>query len=685
MHPNPPFLEIDHESTAAPCRWAFGPREAVPVRFGLLLSVPAVAAGLSVVASTDPAGQEPRVIAAAQAAGPPAGGDGGYRYFHAEIPPLGREGGLSYRPGYQSTDGTWHWMADWRHVIVTSAPRRSADIVRRCLGRVDGVPVYGPPPAGAVTASPADWRGRLFYSILIDRFARGGAPGRGAGFVAHRPVDPRGSHGGTIAGIERRLDYLADLGAGALILSPVYVNDAAGYHGYHPLHLLAVDPRLGTMDDLRSLVAAAHARGIAVLIDVIVNHLADCLDWQATGEGVQGRFKFDAGDLGSPLPYPEDLCHPGFFHPPGSDDDLVGAPLFGFLADWRTEHGYVRDHLIRHLQYWIAQTDIDGFRFDAVRHVDLAFWQHCVREIDRYCRAIGKPAFLMLGEHAGHTAAEVGPYSRGAAFTGMIDYPLHYCLKEVVETGGSAAIVSRYLERECFAYRDSRWNLAFVDNQDTSRFLHDWGRRFGGLPQARQALRAALALIVLGPGMPCIYYGTEQEFSGALGRHVLDDGQDVGHDAYVREDMYPNPGCAWMFGPINTPLHAPYDRSNPTFAAIRELSRLRADLPAVNAGDRHSLIGGDPAVIAWMMWCGEGDGDLVVVAVNLSPDGPLRHRIACADLPAGMPEEAVRRLCATTAWSALIADRSHCSVPAPGVIELALGAYGILLLRPGAA
>ncbi len=681
MHASTPFLEVDHESISAPYRWAFRPDEPIEIRFGVLRALPCMATGVSVVAVGMADDAAPEILEAEEDEPDTVSDLSGYRMFRVVLPPAGREGGIAYRLGYRAMDGAWHWRADWRRLIVTNAPRLSADIERSYLGHVDGRPVYGPPPVVRATPSPADWRHRLFYSIVIDRFARGRADRRHAGLVPFRPEDARGSHGGTLDGIEDRLDYLADLGVGAIVLSPVYVNDAAGYHGYHPLHLLAVDPRLGGMEDLRSLVAAAHARGIAVLIDVIVNHLADCLDWVATDNGHEARFKYECGDLQVPLPYPEDLRHPAFFHSPGGDE-LVGTPLFGFLADWRTEHAYVREHLIRHLTYWIAEADIDGFRFDAVRHVDLPFWTHCVEEVGRYCRAIGKADFLMLGEHAGHTAAEVGPYSRDAAFTGMIDYPLHYCLREVFENGGTAAAVSRYLEHDAFAYRDSRWNLAFIDNQDTSRFLHNWGDRFGGLDRARHAHRAALTVLILGPAMPCVYYGTEQEFSGALGMHKTDDGQWVGHDAHVREDMFPNPDCQWIFGPINTPLHQPFDRTNPTFTAIRELARLRAERPAIRSGDRYTVIGDDPAVLAWIMWSKEGAGDLVLVAANLSPDGPQCHSIDLAAVATRLPDGARAILARKSGWSALVVDRAQFSSQPAGTLDLQLEGYGTLVLQP---
>ena len=634
------FCELDGESDCAPRRWAFGPDDPVPVRFGIHSSVPVAEAAIAYTAgpTTDPPASRTAPAERLDEHRSPPICD--HMLFSCVLPALGREGAYRYRLGYRDPNGTWQWMAEDRVIVITGAPRSLNTTERHFLGCVKGRAVYGPVPRDAATPSPADWRKRLFYSVIVDRFAQGEPERRGLGFVRYDPSDPHASHGGTLKGLESKLDYLADLGIGALILNPVYVNTGDGYHGYHPVHLLAVDPRLGDMEDLRNLVRAAHARGIAVLIDIIVNHLADVVVWEPAPDGFRGRFRFDLDESAVPLPYPLELQHPDFFHAP-THDGLVGAPLFGFLADWRTEHGHVADSLIAHLKYWIAETDVDGLRFDAVRHVDLEFWRRCVPEIDGYCRSIGKADFLMLGEHAGRSAEEVGVYSTAAGFPGMIDYPFHYLFRGIFDIGDHVLPeLSEYFDKKAFCYRDSRANLTFIDNQDTSRFLHDWGPRFGSLETARQTLRAALALLIFGPGMPSLYYGTEQEYSGAIGQFDGPDGDSQGHDCHVREDMFSNPECRWIFGAINTPPHPPFDRSNPTFSAIRRFADLRRSIPALFAGDRHTVIGDDEDAIAWLMW-DDGDGvrggDLLMVAMNFSATRRFRHRLNTATIAPSLP------------------------------------------------
>jgi glycosidase len=137
--------------------------------------------------------------------------------------------------------------------------------------------------------SPADWRDEVIYFLLPDRFSDGGEAARPlldpANRAAARPQGFRFDawsqsgaryQGGTIAGITSKLPYLADLGVTTLWVGPVFKQRVHGddFHGYSIHDFLEVDPRLGTRKDLVDLVAAAHGRGMRVLLDVVFNHTA---------------------------------------------------------------------------------------------------------------------------------------------------------------------------------------------------------------------------------------------------------------------------------------------------------------------------------------------------------------------------------------------------------------------------
>ncbi len=124
----------------------------------------------------------------------------------------------------------------------------------------------------ATAASP--WRGQIIYQVMPDRFADGD-PGNNA------PVDKadaRAWHGGDLRGLTGKLGYIRDLGATAVWLTPVYrqmdgmVSGARGYHGYWPQDFGNVDPHFGTLDDFRAFVKSAHADGLKVMLDQVINH-----------------------------------------------------------------------------------------------------------------------------------------------------------------------------------------------------------------------------------------------------------------------------------------------------------------------------------------------------------------------------------------------------------------------------
>jgi glycosidase len=613
------LFEIISDEHCAPRRWTAAPHEAISIRFGVAKQQTPAAAAIRFTSRHKNIidGANEIVAAEPDAAITPDGVDG-YQLFRAELPALDQAGCYHYQIGYTGQDGRWCWSPTTRTVIVTAAPRRFDNIDQHFLGWHNGRQVSGPVPVQKMTPVPDDWRRRLFYSLMLDRFAIAAPQRQGQGFVRFNPDCALSAHGGDLAGLHARLDYLQELGVGALILSPLYINAADGYHGYHALHLLGVDPRYGTLEDVRALVRAAHQRNILVLFDVLVNHIADVVSWQQTDAGLHGRFRFDLEAQASPPPLPVELSDPGFFHSPDCEG-LIEAPLFGFLEDWRTEHSFVRKHLITHLKYWISTTDVDGFRFDAVRHVELDFWQQCLRELRDYCQVIGKPNFFLLGEHAGHLSQDVGVYSRDAGFSGMIDYPLYYRLRAVfAEATASPASLADYLDYEVFAYRDSRYNLAFLDNHDTTRFRHHAEDHTADEETAYRRHLCALAWLILGPQLPCIYYGTEQEFNGA---HVVRpdrDGKPIAYDCHVREDMFVNAGCLGPAGPLNRPRHPPYDRSNRTFQTIRRLAALRAAQPALWQGDRYGITADHGWLVSYLMWTEAGGGSLMLIMINFA-------------------------------------------------------------------
>src|SRR3954452_20216360 len=158
------------------------------------------------------------------------------------------------------------------------------------------------------TPSPVDWRDEILYFLLPDRFSDGGEAGRQ--MLSRQEIRDLRSRpdrdgwnwqqwaesgkrwqGGTLGGIRGRLDYLEQLGITALWIGPVFRQRARldTYHGYGIQNFLDIDARFGTRQDLVDLVAAAHERGLRVILDVIVNHSGDNWAYIPPGAGLDAE------------------------------------------------------------------------------------------------------------------------------------------------------------------------------------------------------------------------------------------------------------------------------------------------------------------------------------------------------------------------------------------------------------
>ena len=209
----------------------------------------------------------------------------------------------------------------------------------------------------------------------------------------------------------RWLDYIKNLGCTAIWLSPIFKNRREKidtYHGYGIQDFLEVDRRFGTKEDFQELVRQAHARNMYVILDIIINHTGD--NWAYPGDyyyyywgGAPSPFDFGFWREADPAPgfqeddagWPVELQHPDCYKRRGqirdwSHPDKVLNGDFLTLKELNITRPDVLDTLIKVYKYWIAATDIDGFRVDTVKHVEdtaTAIFCNAVRE---FAKRIGK-------------------------------------------------------------------------------------------------------------------------------------------------------------------------------------------------------------------------------------------------------------------------------------------------------
>jgi alpha-amylase len=445
-------------------------------------------------------------------------------------------------------------------------------------------PAIGAPPAqapalrgGPYTPSPVDWRDQSIYQIVTDRFFNGD-PSNDTIEGSYNPSDGAQNHGGDWAGIEEKLDYIQGLGATALWISPVQTNAYAYYHGYGIRDFYGFAPHFGGLADLRSMVDAAHARGMYVILDVIANHGGDLVDsgnpsypsFQNPGTYTM-RWKNNSYQAMPPF---NDLSK---YHNNGHiqnfvDPDQILGELFG-LDDFRTEDPTVRAELIAAHQWLVEQTDADGFRIDTVKHVELDFWQDFGPAMRSYATGtLGKSDFLMFGEVFDGSPVTNGLYTGtvgGGAFAldSVLWYPMYFTVRNVFREQAPTQWISFTLADSIhYEPGSTARNVTFLDNHDNGRFMG-----FASNGQGDDAkLRMALGWAHTSLGIPLVYYGTEQEFDG-------------GGDPYNREDMWDG---AWDFGPSEGDN---FDPTAPMYRHIRRLNELRAALPSLRRGTQEDV------------------------------------------------------------------------------------------------
>jgi len=477
-------------------------------------------------------------------------------------------------------------------------------------------------PRGRVFPSPAQWRDQILYQLLPDRFSDG--------LEAARPLFDRRSPGecqardraawmragtqfvgGTINGIKSKLDYLQSLGVTTLWINPPWRQraDLQTYHGYGIQNYLDIEPRFGTRQDLRDLVDAAHDRGMYVLLDVIYNHSGNNWFYRdgTTGQPsptmpyqfepsypVHGWRSAEGGSIPHPVTlddgvWPEEFQNAGWYRRAGSIGrwGLLGweDPMnpnvefrrgdFYDLKKWDLDQRDVVLALARVYQYWIAVTDCDGFRVDAVKHVSVDDSRKFCSAVLQYADSIGKENFLLMGEITDIVIAAgyVDPFGCNlSAILGILDFPnrLAGMVKGQIDPAEFFALYTQ--PPYGMVHQMGNFIVSVLDDHDmSSRPRKERFAAQGTPPTVYQQTANAVGVMLTVPGIPAIYYGTEQAFNG--GEDFHDYGAEprrFAEDRYVREAMF-----GGSFGAFGTSGCHFFDPDHPTYIRIAAIARLR--------------------------------------------------------------------------------------------------------------
>jgi len=353
------------------------------------------------------------------------------------------------------------------------------------------------------------------YLIMPDRFANGDPTNDDVKGQLERGIDRNemyARHGGDLAGVESKLDYLQDLGIGAVWMTPVVANDLAktSYHGYACTDSYQVDPRLGSLKAYKSLTASAHDRGIRIVHDWVPNHwgnlhrlLTDPVDsaWVHHWDGGftdDKRTNYRSGVV---------------LDPHGQSPDVAGFNDGWFdrmMPDMNQANDDLQRYMGTNILWWMAEVGIDGLRIDTytygqqdamaamTKRVSESF-PHSFMFAEAWVYGSAKQAALVEGNAFGW-----GPFT---GLDGAVDFAWHFAMQEAIEQGeGWEHGIGKVYEvlAEDFLYPDPQKLVTFLDNHDT----HRWIAEAGDDAKAK----AGFAMLLMGRGTPCLYYGSELGF-----------------------------------------------------------------------------------------------------------------------------------------------------------------------------
>jgi glycosidase len=506
------------------------------------------------------------------------------------------------------------------------------------IGRTKSVPVHGQPRTiPSPFPSPADWRDGCIYFLLIDRFNTLAAPPRGPAW--NQRFDFR--QAGTFEGVRAQLGYLEQLGVKAIWLSPVLKNPRPdqfrwNYHGYQAQDFLNLEERFasdGTRAtaerELTALVDEAHARGMYVIADIVLNHAARVFDY-VRPEGVVASFADRSvmdGPLGSEPPiqwlnglgfprsdwtealpqpsqlspddavWPTDLQQRVFFRRRGQkltdDPDALGFVHgdFGDMrqlvveydasgpdqATFRARYGArpVLSILIRAYHYLVARYDLDGFRLDTVKYVDPEAIETFGNAMREFALSIGKKNFFTFGEvyddetTIAKFVGRNGGSGEGFGIDAALDFPLFYELPGVAK-----GLVPVEAIRRVFLERKKQERELLSTHGEAGRFFvtfldnHDQQERVRHPNTPAEQVTLALGLLFTLQGIPCVYYGTEQGLQGTVD---ASGNPDLSALESVREALWGKTPTA-------------FDPGHPVYGAIQALARLRRSEPPLAYG-----------------------------------------------------------------------------------------------------
>lgn len=364
-----------------------------------------------------------------------------------------------------------------------------------------------------------DKEAQVLYFLMADRFNNGKKENDEP--VNNKSIHPRANYyGGDITGVTQKLKegYFKELGINTLWLSPITQNPKgaygkypnppttfSGYHGYWPVSLQQVDYRFGTREEVQELIRIAHEQSINVILDYVAHHVH--------------------------IEHPLYKQHPEWFTslylPDGTlnterwDDQRLTTWFDVFLPTLDLRKPEVVSPMTDTAMYWVEQYDLDGFRHDASKHIDLLFWRELTKKVKS---RVNRPVF-QIGETYGSREL-VSSYVSTGMLDGQFDFNVY---DDAVNTFARNEVPFSRLANsitESISWFGDHNLMGYISgNQDRARFISyadgsvrfDEDAKLAGWTRkieirdtnAYKKLQSLHAFNMTIPGIPVIYYGDE--------------------------------------------------------------------------------------------------------------------------------------------------------------------------------
>ena len=347
----------------------------------------------------------------------------------------------------------------------------------------------------------------FIYMLMPDRFSNGDpkndvVKGTRVNHIARDSMYAR--HGGDIKGIQNHFAYFKQLGATAIWPTPLVENDMpkASYHGYAVTDCYKIDPRYGTNEEYVQFVKAAHANGLKVVQDIVLNHWGSyhhlfldkpAADWFHAFPTFT-RSNYNAFALNDP-------------HGSALDRKLYNDGWFDTtMPDVNQSNPLVATYLVQNFLWWVESTGLDGYRIDTYPYSDPTFLMAWGKAIaDEY------PKLALFGEAWEGTEAEQAFFAQNilppvdgfkSNLPGLLDFQITFAISDALKTeNGDLSKLYHALQAD-WLYTDATRNVPFLDNHDMSRFYSVIGEDFN-------KFKTGIAWLLTLRGTPQLYYGTE--------------------------------------------------------------------------------------------------------------------------------------------------------------------------------